>query len=124
MPDLTKLYQEAQQAGNIRDMMSLSNFVNPPEEDTEPAEEEESLESIISQHVHPQVNDEPDDDGPIAPPPSLKAAIDSLHTVLQYQEHSQEMCFEEIRLLEQLEKRFLYKAESLKQQQTLDQWLR
>ena len=125
VPDLTKLYQEAQQAGHIRDVMSLSNFINPPEEDTEPAEEPESLESIISQHVYPQTDDESDDDGPAAPPsPSLKAAIDALRTVIQYQEHSQETCFEEIKMLKQLEKRFLFKAESSKQQRTLDRWLR
>lgn len=125
-PDLTSLYHKAQQAGHIREMMSLSNFMNPPEEDTEPAEESESLESIISQHVDqldPQTNDESDDDGPAAPPPpSLKAAIDGIRTVLNYQERSQETCLEDIKYLEQLERRFVYKAESSKQQRTLNQW--
>ena len=123
VPDLTNLYEEAQQAGHIRDMMSLSTFIDPPEEDTDPAEESESLESIISQHVYPQMNEESDDDGPAAPPPpSLKAAIDGLRIVLRYQEHSQETCLEDIKHLEQLERRFLYKAESSKQQQTLDRF--
>ena len=123
VPDLTSLYQETQQAGHIKDMMSLSNFINPPGEDAEPAEESESLESIISQHVHPQIDGDSDHDGPAAPPPpSLKAAIDGLRMVLQYQEHSQETCLDEIKQLEQLERRLLYKAVSLKQQQTLDQW--
>ena len=64
--------------------MSLSNFINPPEEDVEPAEESESLENIISQHVHSQADDDSDyDDGPnILPPPSMKAALNGLHTVL------------------------------------------
>src|SRR5699024_9283740 len=30
IPELTSLYQETQQAGHIRDMMSLSNFIKPP----------------------------------------------------------------------------------------------
>lgn len=91
--------------------------MNPPGEGTEPAEESESLESIISQHVHPQIDDDSDDNGPAASPqPFLKAAIDDLCTVLQYREHSQETCLEEIKHFEQLERRLLYKAESSKQQ--------
>lgn len=123
-PDLTKLYDEAQQAGHIRDAMSLSNFINPPEESIEPIEELESLENIISEHIYPSTNDESDDDGPVASPPSLKAAVDGLRVLIQYQEHSQETHLEEIKMLERMEKRLLYKAESSKQQRTLDRWLR
>jgi len=32
-PDISSLYNRAREAGQIRDMMSLSNFLNPPDED-------------------------------------------------------------------------------------------
>lgn len=126
IPDLTSLYQDAQKAGQIRELMSLSNFINPPEEDVEPAEESESLENIISQHVHSQADDDSDDDdGPnILPPPSMKAALNGLRTVLRYEESSQDSCFENIRLLESLEKQYLFKEASSKHQKTLDSWFR
>lgn len=52
--------------------MSLSNFINPPEENIEPAEESESLENIISQHIYQpgsQASDSDDDDPTTATSP-------------------------------------------------------
>lgn len=49
-PDLSSLYTRVREAGQIRDMMSLSNFLNPPDENFEESEED-TLQSIIAYHT-------------------------------------------------------------------------
>lgn len=57
-----------------------------------------------------QADDDSDDDGPnILPPPSMKAALNGLRTVLRHEESSPDSCFENIKLLERLEKQYLFK---------------
>lgn len=76
--------------------------MNPPDKDTKLFEDLESLESIISHHIyHPQtIEDELDDGDPsVLSPPSLKEIIKSFYTVIRYQEYSQEIYIEDVKML-------------------------
>ena len=109
-PDVSHLYTRAPEVGRIQDMMSLANFLNPPDEDFQLAEED-SLQSIISCHTGNEsqdgVDEAPsDNEEDIIPAtvPSLQQALRGLHTVLRHKEHCEDTTMEGIRALERLER--------------------
>lgn len=110
-------------------MMSLTNFLNPVEEDADTAEEsEDSLEAIIEYHT----NTGPENAGSQAdaedadvsvPVPSAKQALEGLRTLLRFKESRGDTRIEEIRTLEGMERQLALIFTSTQKQQTLDQWI-
>jgi hypothetical protein len=126
-PDLSALYQQAQQSSRIQDFMKLQNFLNPAGENQMETDQTD-IDSIIASYTTiPTSIDEAssDEDGYSSPPPppSINQAIEALETVLRYEEYSEESRKEEIRMLESLERRLKTLSISQRKQQTLDSWI-
>lgn len=126
-PDLSTLYTEAQRVGQIREAMSLQNFLNPPNEDMVDIADNDDLNEVISfhlsQNLEPEVEAEPEDIPPVQPP-SLKQALDSLRTVILYEEFQEDAKQSDIQHLEQLERHLIYQQVAQRTQTTLDGWIR
>ena len=69
LPDLSTLYTEAQHVGQIRDAMSLQNFLNPPDEDMVDIPDNDDLNELISfhlsQNMESEFEPEPEDIPPV-----------------------------------------------------------
>jgi hypothetical protein len=82
-PNLTSLYNDVRDRGNIKDMMDIQNFLSPPDEDmnvVEEGEEENTLAMVITHHTGITISAEEDDveeniDIPILPPPTYDQAL-------------------------------------------------
>ena len=127
LPDLSTLYTEAQHVGQIREAMSLQNFLNPPNEDMVDMPDNDDLNELISFHLsqntEPEIEPELEDMPPVQPP-SLKQALDSLRTVLLYEEFQEDAQQSDIQYLERLEHHLVYQEVAQRTQTTLDGWLR
>ena len=66
---------------------------------------------------------EPEDIPPVWPP-SLRQALDSLQTVLLYEEFQEDVQQSDIQYLEWLEQHLVYQEVAQRTQTTLDGWIR
>ena len=66
---------------------------------------------------------EPEDIPPVQPP-SLRQALDSLRTVLLYEEFQEDAQPNDIQYLERLERQLVYQEVAQRTQTTLDGWIR
>ena len=127
LPDLSTLYTEAQHVGQIREVMSLQNFLNPPNEDMVDLPDNDDLNELISfhlsQNLESEVEPEPEDIPPVQPP-SLRQALNSLRTVLLYEEFQEDAQPNDIQYLERLERQLVYQEVAQRTQTTLDGWIR
>lgn len=127
-PDLMPLYTHVQSVGHIQDAMDLRRFLQPQEEELDICdnnqEDDDSLESIIEQHLGPQNHDDNEDDDP--PPQKVmispSQALEALQIVLEYHFHAERTSHSEIRVLQRLE-RGLQQDTVPRQQGRLDSWL-
>lgn len=126
-PDLSTIYHQVERAGQIRDLMSLENFLNPVEEQEEDLlEEGDPLEQLLESHIHTgDVEDVEDVEEPPPPPiPTPSEALQSLQLVLRFKECQEDSKVEEIRLLNRLERDIQTAIETKRKQVTLDSWFR
>lgn len=126
-PDLSTLYTEAQRVGQIREAMSLHNFLNPPNEDMVDIADNDDLNEVISFHLSHNVESEfemePEDIPPVQPP-SVEQALDCLRTLLLYEEFQEDAQQSDIQCLERLERHLVYQEVDRRMQTTLDGWIR
>lgn len=126
-PDLSTLYQHAQQSSKAQDFMKLENFLNPADEnqlDPNPAD----MDSIIASYttIPAPIDEASSDEEEYSlpePPPSINQTLEALQTVLRYEEYSETSQREDIRMLETLERRLNAQSISQRKQQTLESWL-
>ena len=110
-PNITSLYEQVQRAGNIQDMMSISNFLNPIEEQDLDAEEEQELDpdavlqDVLSEHLSLQLadDDEEDDQQLGKPERSIQDAIQALQVVIEFAEGRDDVKTAQLRAIERLE---------------------
>lgn len=125
---LDALYQDVQQAGQISDLLTIVNFLNPQEErenvDMPALEPAELLDSLINDHlaVASEENDE-DNAVPESAPRTIKEALDALSVLVSYVESEPRMVTAELRQLERLQERLRAWIVEGQVQNTLDRWL-
>jgi len=49
--EITSLYNSVRDSGQIRDMMSLSNFLNPIDETPGDIEQQDALDQVLARHI-------------------------------------------------------------------------
>ena len=72
-PDLLVLYEQTQHAGQIRDMMTLNNFLTPVDENVvEAGDDRTDLSAIIANHLDQEefieAAEQSDEEEPLPPP--------------------------------------------------------
>jgi hypothetical protein len=127
LPNLEPLYLQAQQAGRIKDSMTIVNFLNPQEEienvDMPVAISDDLLENIISDHITGENEMEEEEFTPSQPVPSLSDALTALSTVIEFVESDKDMLPSHLRQLERMEKDLQALKVSRQSQGTLDRWI-
>lgn len=127
-PEITALYNSVRDSAQIREMMTLSNFLNPEDETPINIEQEDALQQLIERHigVDYQENEEVaiEDNAPEQPPISLQNGISRIQQLLLFLEQQQEVDLQELTVLHRLERRFTLKSASMRYQSTLDSWFR
>lgn len=127
-PDLSTLYVEAQQAGQIREAMSLNNFLNPPNENMlDITNDDGDIDEVVAFHLSQNLESESEaelEDVPPVQPPSLKQALDHLRGLKLYQEYQDGTKQSDIQYLEQLEQHLVRQQVDQRMQTTLDGWFR
>lgn len=128
-PDLTSLYEQVRQAGRIQDIMSISNFLNPAEEQELQVQEEELnpdevLQDILSEHLGLQVNDEEEEEGQFEKPQrSIQDAIQGLQIAIEFVEGCDNIKTAHLRAIERLEQELEALRVNSHVQTTLDRWI-
>jgi len=128
-PDLSSLYYKAQQATKIQNAMSLSNFLNPIDENVVPIDIQlDSVQQIIEQHITQDEEDTMEaaleDVNPLPViVPTKKEALSAVQTLLKYQVRQEETTVDDIRRLERLEQVIWQSEIDSQQQSTLDEWI-
>ena len=110
-PGITELYQQVIEAGHIRDAMTISNFLNPADEEaieedsTRTVGEEELLQEVIPDHLDTQSihNDDDDDEHPEQPVCSVSDALQALRILIGFTERQESLSTDSLRNLERLE---------------------
>jgi hypothetical protein len=127
-PDLSRLYQQIRDSGQIQDMMNLTNFLNPTDENVLGDTEDGSINSIIAFHTQQDAIGDAQSDGEedtdSVPVPSLQEALHGVQTALRYREHCEDTEIDEIRSLQRLERELRSRELNTRSQQTLDSWIR
>jgi hypothetical protein len=125
--DLSHLYCQVQDAGQIQDIMSLSNFLNPEEEDMVSIDNhDDPLQSILAHHLGTdvQLNVEEEEGEALTPKPvpTTKEALLAIEVLGDYLLHQDTSTASDIRVLDRLE-RFLQAQSVPTVQRTLDSWV-
>lgn len=129
-PNIEGLYNQVRRAGNIQDMMAMSNFLNPLEEEEvqgnegEDQEPNEVLQDIIREHLGTE-QDEEDEVEPQPPKPqrSIQEAIQALQVVIEFTEGREDMQEAQLRAIEQMEEQLRLLEVNGRVQSTLDGWI-
>ena len=129
--NITGLYERVQRAGNIQDMMAISNFLNPIEEEELGIEEEqelnpdELLQDILGEHLRiQQVEDSDEEEEQLGKPEhTIQDAIQALQVVIEYAEGSDTIKTAHLRAIERLEQELESLAINSLTQGTLDGWI-
>jgi hypothetical protein len=125
---LSELYEQVVRAGNIQDVMSISNFLNPEEEVVEIVEdtinEEQVLQEVLEDHLGIQTTQDDDEDDAIAQPVhTLQVAQKALRVLIEYTESYESPGTEYLRTLERMEAAFSTLQLNSRVQSTLDRWI-
>jgi DDE superfamily endonuclease len=127
--NLLPLLQTVERVGQIRDIISLSNFLNPSDENLEPSDgnQEIDLDEIIQLHTE----EDPQDEEAVAenetleiPVPSSGEALQAVKLLLRYQDHQAITTTGDIRHLLQLQRSIQLDMVQKQRQGQLDTWLR
>jgi hypothetical protein len=132
-PNITSLYTEVARAGNIRDAMSIMNFLNPIEEqeleqienEQEPMNPEEVLQDVISEHLGLQQIDEEEEEDiqPNKPQCTVQDALKALQVVIEFTEGRDDVKTAHLRAIERLEQELEALDVNSRVQTTLDRWI-
>ncbi|KFZ16898.1 hypothetical protein V501_02019 [Pseudogymnoascus sp. VKM F-4519 (FW-2642)] len=111
-PNITSLYEQVKRAGNIQDIMAISSFLNPVEEqeleaesEQESVDPEEVLQDVITEHLGLQTMDEDEEEEaqPDKPKRSIQEAIQALQVVIEFTEGRDDVKTAHLRAIERLE---------------------
>jgi len=130
-PYLVQLYNQVINAGDLRDSIAISNFLNPEEEIYAGEEEtgdivaEEVFEEVMGEHLGLQLTQDDDEEEHESEQPveTLQDAQQALKVLMSYIEHQEALPVGHIRALERLETAIEGIQESLQVQSTLDRWI-
>ncbi len=129
-PNIASLYERVQRAGNIQDMMAISNFLNPIEEqqieeDEEELDPENILQDVLNEHLGLQQDEEEDEaeQQPTKPKPSIKEAIQALQVVIEFAEGCEDVKTAQLRAIERLEQELEALDINSRVQSTLNGWI-
>ena len=130
-PNLARLYEQAQRAGNIQDMMAISNFLNPIEKQEIQENEEEDLNSekvlqdVLSEHLGLQQDEEEDEAEQQSAKPQrpIQDAIQALQVVIEFAEGREDMETAQLRAIERVEQKLKSLDRNSRIQGTLDGWM-
>lgn len=115
------LYNQIRDSSQIRNMMSLINFLNPEGEDWGEQQEEDALQQALQRHVPSIIEDEEEalaeQEGEDVVVPSTKEAVEAIRILLRYREHEESSTESEITFLQRLQ-RSIYSASITASKQT------
>ena len=99
--------------------MSLSNFLNPSNENDEPTADSTTINinELIAYHTQGEDSDEEEAEIEI---PSSAEVVQALEVVLRYHEHQKEATTSDIRYLQRLQRDINIRTASQKEQGTLN----
>ncbi|ELR02653.1 hypothetical protein GMDG_08831, partial [Pseudogymnoascus destructans 20631-21] len=127
---VTELYQKVMEAGNIQDVMSVANFLNPVDEDDNGEDEQnvgedEVLQEVLQEHLGLPTtqSDEEDDDQLPQPMYSMADAKQALHILIGFAESQESLSSDYLRTLEWLESAIEGIQQASLVQGTLDTWI-
>lgn len=124
LPTLSNLYNQVNNAGNIRDAMDLANFLNPADESVqdEANNSDDILQDVVAQYIQDTQDDE-EGEQPEQPIYSMEAAQQALQVLIGYTESKDGVDTAYLRSFERFER--LLRADGAAQlsQGTLDQWM-
>jgi hypothetical protein len=127
-PGINELYEQVIQAGNIHDVMAISNFLNPTDEEEDIQDgmpsEDEVLQEVIDEHLGLQQTQDDDEELQLERSShSVKSARQALQVLIEFTEEQEALQTDYLRGLERLE----FALEALDQgsrvQSTLDSML-
>lgn len=128
---ITELYNKVIAAKDIQDAMTISNFLNPVdeedgEEDERTVGDDEVLQEVIQEHLGIQStqNDDDEEEQPAGPVYSALDAKQALHVLIEFIECQDSLSTEDLRALERLEPKIDQIRETSMVQGTLDSWIR
>jgi hypothetical protein len=125
--DLTTLFSTVRDAGQIQDMMSLSQFLNPEDENIEDQHgtNEPDIDEIIARHIGQDEEEigNAEDEMVETPIPSISEALQALEIIQRYQEHQETSTVNELLTLQRIERSIGLKMINSQQQDTLDGWI-
>ena len=122
VPNVQELWRQVQRVGNIRDAMSLDNFLNPRDEDIQELPADPVERGI--QAVMPFDEEEAEDLGPPPPPPPKpQEALYHLQQLLAYMLTLDTTSPIDIHHLVRMERQLKSVIEQSRQQTTLDSWI-
>jgi DDE superfamily endonuclease/Fission yeast centromere protein N-terminal domain/Tc5 transposase DNA-binding domain len=106
-PDLSQLYQNTASLSGIRDIMSLSNFLNPLDEDEE-VDNTYTLEDIVQQHLQSEITEEAilEEEENDQPPQiiSKKQALHAVQELISFQEQQDDTQYQDLQALNRLQR--------------------
>ncbi|CZS89664.1 uncharacterized protein RAG0_00969 [Rhynchosporium agropyri] len=129
--DLIQLYQQASTVADIRDAMSLNNFLNPPEEaitDAIDIENEQTddalLQEIMEDHLQSETPEDEDEAGDLVLEPeySIQDARQALKVLLCFTEKQRTMNTSYVRVIERYEQELQSIERDSLSQGSLDRW--
>lgn len=130
--DLVQLYQQASTVADIKDAMSLSNFLNPPEEavtDAVDIENEQTddalLYEIMEDHLQSETPEDEDEAGDsiLEPDYSIQDARQALKVLLCFTEKQSTLNTSYVRVIERYEQELQSIERDSLSQGSLDRWL-
>jgi hypothetical protein len=128
-PDLTSIYQTVRSTGQIQDMMDLSQFLSPADENIEDESQpgEPDIAEIIARHVGNVIEeelDEMDDPEVEIVIPTAKEAMVAIELLQRFKQHQSNTTSDEIKVLNRLQHSVEVAMINQKEQGTLDSWIR
>jgi hypothetical protein len=130
--DLVQLYQQASTVADIRDTMSLNNFLNPPEEAVTDAIDIENkqtdnalLQEIMEDHLQSKTPEDKDKagDSVLEPEYSIQDARQALKVLLCFTEKQRTMNTSYVQVIERYEQELQSIETDSLSQGSLDRWL-
>ena len=128
--DTERIYEQVIRAGNIQDSMTISNFLNPDEEEVDildngqTMDQNEVLQEVLDEHLGLQSTQNDDDDEQPRPPiRTTQKAQHTLQVLIEYTEHQDALQVDYLRALEHLESALEGIRINSQVQSTLDNWI-
>ena len=129
-PGVSDLYRKVTEAGNIRDAIDISNFLNlaeeaKEEEDRHTVGDEDVLQEVIQEHLSLQsTKDDEEDDEQLAQLVYLVFDTSkALHVLIRFTEGQESLSTDFLRVLERMESAIDGIRQASLVQGTLDSWI-